>query len=823
MRDADRDPFLASYDALHRLARDILGDEHEAHDVVQDVWLEMGAARGVRDWAPWLRAVTRHVALRAKSRGARRGQIHEASNPPDAELAADERAGRAELCGLLERLVADLGEPYRTVVRSRYLEERGYEEIARAAGTTPSTVRSQLRRGLARLRDTLDRHHGGERAVWTAVFLRTFGPEPSDGAAPTAATGRTARAALRDPRAWASAALVGLVAVVAVGWLAAREPSERTLDVATRTERASPAAPERASADPVRSPLGALAATEEPPGPEPARDVPGIRLRVVDELGRPVEAAHVHLGRSRGGAEPVGTTDVEGRFEVEEPQPDVAAEGPDRHHGNYAVGEAYLTVEKGGMQSSPLHYFDWESAAGQALEVRLVHGDFRLVGRIVDAEGAGIGGVQVGLNRGAQVAPRVERAFRIMPYSTATSTAPDGSFEIRGLSPDPQLLSADHPEYVLAQQNLPAEAWSTGGEVEVVLERGVVLRGTVQDGSQVPVDGALVRLWRWTEGAPRTATTGPDGRFELAGLPRETVRLFASSATGPTGRATASTAVDLRAGEPATWTATLVPSGDVEFELVDPSGAPLDGWRVQLATAERNWFAAVTTGPDGVSAPLADWPREPLDLHVFRAGPDEKFPAHVVHGWTPSPGRERCVVDAVGSVPGAIHASVRQASGDPFPAVHVYLSSLASGMITRPELDPGTGAFAVDQLPPGDYLVIANTPSGKADLARVSLLAGETRDLGILRAPAAGWLTVELDPPADGEMASYLLYADWPHREGVKPQAMIGGAGVPTRRELLAGPYEVEVTIGARVERRRIELKAGEETVVRLDSPSSDR
>ncbi len=620
---------------------------------------------------------------------------------------------------------------------------------------------------------------------------------------------------MADPRVWVGAALVVLGAI---GWFALRGGTRPADDVVAGSEHAgSTRLEERVAIEPVRSPAGTRepAAPSPSPEPEPSR---GVQLRVVDELGTPVQGARVHLGTPRGRGERRGATDAEGRFELRRPEEHEAHE--DRHFGNYALGEAFLAIEMDGMQSSPYYYFDWESAAGQLLEVRLVRGDSRLHGRIVDEERAGIGGVRVGLGGGRQVAPRVEGPFRIVPYSTMVTTAPDGSFQIVGLAPTAQSILADHPEYVLGSQNYPAEAWLASAEVEIVLERGVVLRGTVQDEAQVPIEGAVVRLWRWTEGAPRTATTDSDGSFRLSGLPRAPVRLFASSEIGPTGRAHASTAIDLRAAEPATWTATLAPSGDIRFELVDSSDEPLEGWRVELATASRDWFAAVTSGPDGVTSPLGDWPRETLALHVYRSGAEEAFPVHVVDAWTPTAGRTRCVVDAARSEPAEIRGSVRMANGEPFPALRVLLSSLASGMVTQPAVDGGTGGFAVDCLPAGEYLVLANTPNGQANLARVSVLAGESRDLGILRAPGVGWLTVEIDTSPQGELASYLLYVDWPDREGVKSQAIIGGRGVPTRKELIAGTYEVEMSIGSRIDRERFQVRAGEEVVVRVGRES---
>ena len=65
-------------------------------------------------------------------------------------------AMRAERASATRRAVADLDEPYREVVALRFFAERSLEEIATATGRPLSTIKTQLRRGLLRLRDRVD-------------------------------------------------------------------------------------------------------------------------------------------------------------------------------------------------------------------------------------------------------------------------------------------------------------------------------------------------------------------------------------------------------------------------------------------------------------------------------------------------------------------------------------------------------------------------------------------------------------------------------------------------------------------------------------------
>jgi len=61
-------------------------------------------------------------------------------------------AARAELALLATRQIDRLPEPYRSVLQRALLHEETAEQIAAALGRSPATVRSQLRRGLDRLR-----------------------------------------------------------------------------------------------------------------------------------------------------------------------------------------------------------------------------------------------------------------------------------------------------------------------------------------------------------------------------------------------------------------------------------------------------------------------------------------------------------------------------------------------------------------------------------------------------------------------------------------------------------------------------------------------
>ena len=64
---------------------------------------------------------------------------------------------RAERATELRAAVTNLAEPYREVVALRFFGDATLDEIARQTGRPLGTVKTHLRRGLARLRSDLER------------------------------------------------------------------------------------------------------------------------------------------------------------------------------------------------------------------------------------------------------------------------------------------------------------------------------------------------------------------------------------------------------------------------------------------------------------------------------------------------------------------------------------------------------------------------------------------------------------------------------------------------------------------------------------------
>src|SRR6185503_16110462 len=93
-----------------------------------------------------------------------------AAAPREAAPSTDALAARADAEQIVIRAVLALDEPYRSVVLLRFFEDLPPRRIAERLGVPVETVRTRLRRALAKLREDLDGRVGGTEA-WCAAFF----------------------------------------------------------------------------------------------------------------------------------------------------------------------------------------------------------------------------------------------------------------------------------------------------------------------------------------------------------------------------------------------------------------------------------------------------------------------------------------------------------------------------------------------------------------------------------------------------------------------------------------------------------------------------
>ncbi len=163
---------LAHSDWVRRLVSGLVFDPSRTEDVLQETWL-VALARPPKedlDLRAWLATVARSVVKNLGRGESRRKRREAAVARVEALSDTVDVIAKARLQGRMVEAVLALDEPYRTCVLLRYFEELPPREIAERLGRPVNTVRTQVARGLERLRSELDAEYG-DRNSWGMAFL----------------------------------------------------------------------------------------------------------------------------------------------------------------------------------------------------------------------------------------------------------------------------------------------------------------------------------------------------------------------------------------------------------------------------------------------------------------------------------------------------------------------------------------------------------------------------------------------------------------------------------------------------------------------------
>jgi len=168
---AEPDAFLANQNFLRALARGLIHDAAQAEDLLQDTWLAWRERRpaGLGEPRAWLTRVLQNRAKNARREELRRAERERLAARGEAgdELARETLEVQAEVVTLLRAL----DEPLQSALVLRYFHGLSPAEIAARSGASVNTVKSRLTRGLARLREELDRLHASDRRAWSLCLL----------------------------------------------------------------------------------------------------------------------------------------------------------------------------------------------------------------------------------------------------------------------------------------------------------------------------------------------------------------------------------------------------------------------------------------------------------------------------------------------------------------------------------------------------------------------------------------------------------------------------------------------------------------------------
>jgi len=524
--DAER--LLAESGWVRPLVRRLVRDAGLAEDVVQDAWvtalerppLEQAGAV----WRAWLARVVRSRARERRESDRRRAQRERLAVDATATApSAFEVVARTQLLQRVVAAVLELDEPYRSAVLWRFYDDLSAHEIARRHGTSAENARQRVARGLARLRQRLDREHGGDGRSWAvalAPLCRRGGGASATGPvlAGTLLMGKTTPLVLG-----LAVALSGVLL-----WRAF------TGDAGARERAPVPGGAE--PSEPLRSAAGAALDAPSPAGGRtlepalaPAASAPAtawlVRARLVDSRRAPVAGATLALGELTAAAGADGAVEL------------ACAELPtferDGERFLRAVASAPgrapdVRIEPVPPPISPKDDADADGSRVLELGELCLVPIGALAGRVEDELGRPVAGAEVVLARPALgAAERADRAVLGPDFhgvvQRGTSDAA-GRFLFEDVGPGtwrPWATGAG----LLWSAGEPVRFDPALGADEVVLRLLAIgpengLRGRVLASDGAPLAGAQVLVARAGEGDYRlSAESGADGRFALA-VPR---------------------------------------------------------------------------------------------------------------------------------------------------------------------------------------------------------------------------------------------------------------------------------------------------------------
>lgn len=142
----------------------IVGDRSEAEDALQDVYVSLWSAAGRYDPARasplgWLATFARNRSidrLRRRRRVDQAAPIEAAATVPDPQPLADAALSASQDRAQIQICLDELDEPQRGAIRTAFFEGVTYAELATRKGVPLGTIKSWIRRGLARLKNCLE-------------------------------------------------------------------------------------------------------------------------------------------------------------------------------------------------------------------------------------------------------------------------------------------------------------------------------------------------------------------------------------------------------------------------------------------------------------------------------------------------------------------------------------------------------------------------------------------------------------------------------------------------------------------------------------------
>ena len=563
---------------LHRLALHLAGSAAEAEDLVQETYIHLlhhlDDYRSEGKFMGWLLAILATKSLQARNR--RRHRDLAGQEPVDPAPDPPSQTQARELEERLARALRALPEPYGGVVRLHLQEQLAPGAIARSLRRNPSTVRSQLRRGLDLLRRSLPPALAPalvalpretltvirNRVLEEAAALKVTAPAAGAGMLAITGIGKVLIMKKVVVATFAALVVAGVAGYLADPFGTASthgDPSPGGTSIRAAGDRKGEGAAtvdRRAGAgDPARR-----EATGKPGGSWVVsgrarlgyrKPFPGAQIKVslfagYEVAGKPFRTLTTRAGRG-------------GRFRI--------AFAPPRRTVTVVVEPAMAKARA--TRSERLVLFNQEPP--DDLELSIYPLDRILQGQVVDEKGHGLGGACL-------------QTYRHGPLHRC---APDGAFRVPVSSVEAALKTrAKAPGYAIKETIVSMPGKGDPPHVRIVLEPGATVRGKVLDSSGQPLAGARIRIWKCTDGFEEIRSDRK-GNFVVDYVPKGGLFEVGPGKKGyfvsadKEGYLAAQVQFSF-ADRPVDVQLTLKKGAWIEGQVLDPAGRPVPGARIFL-------------------------------------------------------------------------------------------------------------------------------------------------------------------------------------------------------------------------------------------------
>lgn len=482
-----------------------------------------------------------------------------------------------------------------------------------------------------------------------------------------------------------------------------------------------------------------------------------VRGTVVDDVGTPVADARVWIADGRGPDDrqfEIARSDARGWFEV-----------PVR-------GWQLVGARKPGH--APALAMAIDAAKGDREIALRLRGTAAIVrGTVRDPDGKAIAWARVAVGPNLQL-HGVGGPFSdlVQAYGSQVLTGSDGAFAFVDVMPEQACLSVWAAGFAPHLQVVSPVA-GQHAEVDVQMQHGAVVAGTVRDAANQPCAGARISVDRyarslWLSHGGAWVRSDSAGRFELRDLPAGPVFLLARDDAGTN---LAKTELELVAGQRTEWNPMLGGGSTISGIVLRPDGTPFANVPVhalagmactpvhQGTTDAGGRFLLKNVGAEPVTVDVGDLRHEPLKSIEGVAPGTVDLEIRVTHADLPNARIRGRLVDE---------------SGSPVAAT-VGVPAYRGMTRIRDVATDDTGAFEIGPMRSGRReLEIRTKDRGALLRDPVELRPDQVADLGTITVPRPGSATFACFDEQGAPLANCTV---WVFENGKAGRA-VGGAKI---------------------------------------------